>query len=796
MATGAVIARILTQYSDKGTKAAQKDIVNAGKKFDAFGKKATKAFAVAAVASAAFAIKLGVDSVKGAAADEKQQAALAIALRNTTGATDTAIAANLEYLDSLELQVAIDNEKLIPALQKLVTATGNLGQAQGYLSLATDVSAASGKDLSAVATAMSRAIGGNFTALTRLGLPLDKNAIKTKNLTKVFEDLAKVSKGQAAAAANTFEGQVTKLGLAFNQVKDIIGLALLPGLTELVHYLDLVGIKKFREFVDLHKNELGPALKSTTENIKDIAHAFGNIYKVIDNINKILPFSIGGYIQIAVVIKALAVTYGALTVALAFYTAAQMIATAKTQSAGLSAKNLSIEIAKNTTGYAANTVAIALLHTRMMAGKGIYAAIAIGIGHIGKALKLLLPKPILLLVIAMTAVYVVGKRIIKMFDDQAEAAKRAGRATEHSARLATAKTAANKAAMAAAVKETQEKVNQAALDAKAAMDAKKKAAIQANTEAVRKRIAKMNKDTKDKVRITDPDEYELIQLTAVELLQKKQKISDDSLAERIKLRKEELALFNSLTAKTAQYLDFLKAINSDGKLDDSELVKLMSKWNLTQVAASKYADFVYAIGDRKLSDIEIENLKNKWGLTTKQVIDYLAKIGAPVDAKGTILSAGDIAALAWKNASSALDAYNAKLKSSGATPVTSAPPTMNPPITGGVQELIDREMAIDKPFMPGDLGYLGIPKSPAVKSTAPLTGSSLFGGGLDYSRIFSSTLDNSMGLMSGAMSNSNSPTINLAVYGSVTSEQDLVQTIRQGLLQGQSSGYGLLLQEI
>jgi hypothetical protein len=54
-----------------------------------------------------------------------------------------------------------------------------------------------------------------------------------------------------------------------------------------------------------------------------------------------------------------------------------------------------------------------------------------------------------------------------------------------------------------------------------------------------------------------------------------------------------------------------------------------------------------------------------------------------------------------------------------------------------------------------------------------------------------------MSLMSDAFSSSGGTTnINLAVYGSVTSEQDLVQTIRQGLLQGQSSGYGLLLQEI
>jgi hypothetical protein len=222
----------------------------------------------------------------------------------------------------------------------------------------------------------------------------------------------------------------------------------------------------------------------------------------------------------------------------------------------------------------------------------------------------------------------------------------------------------------------------------------------------------------------------------------------------------------------------------------------MSKWNLTQTAASKYADFVYAIGDRKLSDIEIENLKNKWGLTTKQVVDYLAKIGAPVDAKGTALSAGDIAALGWKNASSALDDYNAKLKGAGITPPP--PPTMNPPISGGVQDLIDREMAIDKPFMPSPTPYDsqddyatslgryfgGVGPAPIKPSYA----------GTNFS---SSTLDNGMSLMSDAFSSSGGTTnINLAVYGSVTSEQDLVQTIRQGLLQGQSSGYGLLLQEI
>ena len=48
MATGAIVARILTQYSDKGSKAAQRDIAKLGKNFDAFAKKATKAFAIPA----------------------------------------------------------------------------------------------------------------------------------------------------------------------------------------------------------------------------------------------------------------------------------------------------------------------------------------------------------------------------------------------------------------------------------------------------------------------------------------------------------------------------------------------------------------------------------------------------------------------------------------------------------------------------------------------------------------------------------------------------------------------------
>jgi len=58
MAVGTVIARIASQYSDKGSKAAQKDLMKLGKQFDAYAKKATRAVGLVAVAAASAAAKI------------------------------------------------------------------------------------------------------------------------------------------------------------------------------------------------------------------------------------------------------------------------------------------------------------------------------------------------------------------------------------------------------------------------------------------------------------------------------------------------------------------------------------------------------------------------------------------------------------------------------------------------------------------------------------------------------------------------------------------------------------------
>jgi hypothetical protein len=684
MATGAVIARILSQYSDKGSKAAQKDIAKLGKRIDAFGAKATKSFALVGAATAAYAAKLAIDAVKGAAADEKQQAALAVALRNTTGATDAAIAANAKYLDSLELQVAIDNEKLIPALQQLVTATGDLAQGQALLSLATDVSAASGKDLGAVSTALSRAVNGNMTALTRLGIPLDANAVKSKNLSKLLLDLSKVSKGQAAASAATFSGQVTKLGLAFNQIKDSIGLAFMPELSRMVFYIENKVLPNLQAFLDMNKYKLTNALATTTKNIQEIARAFGNIFNFINKVNNILPVGIAGWIQIAAVIKGLTIVYGVLTTALGIYIALQTIADAKTQSSTVATRNLAAQLTLNATGYTANAAALTLLHTKMMAGSKIYPIMVKGLKAIAAAIRLILPKPLLLLFAAMTAVYVIGKKIINNFEKQkvvmSDTAKAADRAMMANSNYANSMDAAHekykrnqeeKASMTDEERKQQELFAQ--MEARNAKEQARRDAAEAKRNAVLARLKKLSAipgTGKPKigkgitpVSSLEAAEYEAINLRAAELLLIKQKDNQLEL-DKLKKLKENIFLQEVRNTLSERYIDILQVLGdqkitddevkalalgwklpveavrayliefqavSDGVISDKEVEDLAKSWGSTKEQAEKYLDFTVALSDTVLRDDEIQKLMSKWKLTEEQVRQYADFVGVVSD---------------------------------------------------------------------------------------------------------------------------------------------------------------------
>jgi hypothetical protein len=176
-------------------------------------------------------IAYGKASIKAAAADQKAQQQLALALKNVGLGRDAA--ASEEYIQRLQTEFGIVDDLLRPAYQALAVATGDTEESQRLLNLSLDISASTGRDLTAVTAALSRAYLGNNTALSRLGVGISKADLKAKSFEEITTQLQSTFAGSATAAANTFQGSIDKLAVASANASEIIGTGLIDALTKL-----------------------------------------------------------------------------------------------------------------------------------------------------------------------------------------------------------------------------------------------------------------------------------------------------------------------------------------------------------------------------------------------------------------------------------------------------------------------------------------------------------------------------------------------------------------------------------
>ena len=223
---------------NKSLKTASADVDSFGDKMGKVGKMVGAAFVAAAAAAGAYAIKIGVDGVKAALEDEKAQRILALTLENTTKATKAQIAAVEDYITETALATGVTDDQLRPALSRLVRSTKDTEEAQKLLGLALDISSATGKPLEAVANSLGKAYDGNTNALGKLGLGIDQSILKTKDFNKVYESLRGSFAGFAAQEANTFQGRLDRLNVAFDEAKETIGFALLPVLEKVIRFIN------------------------------------------------------------------------------------------------------------------------------------------------------------------------------------------------------------------------------------------------------------------------------------------------------------------------------------------------------------------------------------------------------------------------------------------------------------------------------------------------------------------------------------------------------------------------------
>jgi hypothetical protein len=237
-----------------------------------------KTVAIAGAAAFGAVSAFAYKAVQAAAEDQKSQALLALQIKQTTNATDQQIESTMKFIGALQMSAAVSEEKLRPALAILVRGTGDLSEAQRLLQISLDVSAGSGKDLEAVSTAISRAANGSFTALSKLGVPLDENTVKTKDFNAATSELGATFQGASAAAANTFTGQMSKLKLGIGEITESIGKILLPYFEKFVGFINDKIVPAVQIFVDNFKDKgVGGALAMATASMGTFGETAVNV---------------------------------------------------------------------------------------------------------------------------------------------------------------------------------------------------------------------------------------------------------------------------------------------------------------------------------------------------------------------------------------------------------------------------------------------------------------------------------------------------------------------------------------
>jgi hypothetical protein len=195
------------------------------KSVKSLGKTLGLTFSTAAV------LAYGKASVKAAAADLKAQQQLALALKNVGLERDAATAEG--YIQRIEKEYAIVDDKLRPSYSRLAIATRDTAETQRLMGIAMDISASTGKDLDSVTSALAKAFLGSNTALSKLGVGISKADLATKSFDEVTKDLAATFAGAAIKSADSVSGSMDKLAIATNNAKETIGVGLIEAFANL-----------------------------------------------------------------------------------------------------------------------------------------------------------------------------------------------------------------------------------------------------------------------------------------------------------------------------------------------------------------------------------------------------------------------------------------------------------------------------------------------------------------------------------------------------------------------------------
>jgi hypothetical protein len=335
----------------KGLATANKEVETTADKIGAFGKKAALAFAAVGAAVGAFAIS----AVKAAGEDEKARKSLEQTIRSSTKATEEQIAGLDDYISKQSIATATTDDVLRPAFARLVRSTEDVTKAQDLLSLAQEISTATGKPLETVANALGKSFDGQNTALGKLGLGIDAATLKTMSHEQIMQQLKGTYNGFIANEATNAEFKFKQLTIALDETKEKIGVALLPIVKELADFFLETVVPNVQAFAAGLTGEDGvvAGITAATEGaynfgqtlidvitfvitIKEELLVLGGIIATVFVANKIVAF-VSAIMTLVTAMKALRTAAAGAAIATAFATGGTSVALAGAALAGIAA---------------------------------------------------------------------------------------------------------------------------------------------------------------------------------------------------------------------------------------------------------------------------------------------------------------------------------------------------------------------------------------------------------------------------------------------------------------------------
>lgn len=138
-------------------------------------------------------------------------------------------------------QLGFQGSEAISAMGTLVTATGDVTQANKLMAMSADLARYKTISMEDAAKILARGTQGSAKAFKELGITLDTTIPKNQAISKAFDELNTKIGGQAQAYTKSFAGQMDILKERMDQVFQALSAKVLPVLAAFISYITTNG---------------------------------------------------------------------------------------------------------------------------------------------------------------------------------------------------------------------------------------------------------------------------------------------------------------------------------------------------------------------------------------------------------------------------------------------------------------------------------------------------------------------------------------------------------------------------